>query len=528
MAIIGISIASQGSRSTGFGTQGLDLPRATDTYQASSNNPQLSTALLDGPPSFRTNPTICSTPIRQCGPLPYVDQPVSVPSYGQGPVATASNDHLHWCVVCDDPREIKTCDGFKRHMREHETRFYCMLQGPEVHTENGPKCAFCDVLHPDRRHLGMHNIQLCENKTLAERSYPRKNLLTNHLKYHKVVEPSILADQWRNTIDKKFFACGFCGSCFDSHGEQTTHIDVMHYRRSEHISNWDYNKVIRGLLSQPGVRDCWRELLATNPYLQESSLTWELALAKKLQLRLERSEETAEVLLRAAIAQSNYGRSDPGFADPQMDGSQSTQTLPHRRLWSPLHSVLDHDAMTHIQALPSRTSGQQLQQLVPHQTIESSINTRPLPPGSPTKTRSPPDSGETIMQLPHSFYAPSSVQPWASSGSGGLSPVIFPSFTRSSNPRQGAEAFTVPVQAPMRSFDPTLATQYTPRTLSPNRITLPLGQVNSSFATADQQMHFGRPQSQQSEGYDCDDLDDSSHSNMQRIVQDKVDKRRRR
>ena len=454
MATIGLSITSDDFRSTSFGTQGLDLPRATDPYYKPSNNPRPSTALLNGPPSFRTDPTICRTSVGECGTLPYVDQPGPVSVNVQGPVVTASNDHLHWCVVCDDPGEIKTCDGFKRHMREHETRFYCMLQGPVVELENGPKCAFCNVLHPDSEHLGTHNIQLCKNKSLSDRSYSRKELLTNHVKHHGILEASTLADQWRYTANKKYFACGFCGSYFDSHGEQTNHIDVIHYRRSEHISNWNYNKVIRGLLSQPGVRDYWRELLATNPYLQESSLTWEPAHAKNLQLRLERSEETGEVLLTAAIAQSNYGRSDPGFADPQMDGSQSMQTLPHRPLWSPLPSILDHDAITHVQALPLRTPGQQSQQLAPQQAIESSISKRHLHSGSHTKTGSPPDSGENVMQLPPSFYAPSSAQSWASrtgpsysAGFGELSPAVSPSLTSSTCRGQGAEAFTIPVQA---------------------------------------------------------------------------------
>ena len=458
-----------------------------------------------------------------------------MPSRGQGPVATASNDHLHWCVVCDDPGEIKTCDGFKRHMREHETRFYCMLKGPVVDTKDGPKCAFCNVLHPDSEHLSTHNIHICMKKSPADRSYSRKELLTNHLKRHGIVEGSVLADQWRYTANKKYFACGFCGSYHDSLVEQINHIDVMHYRFSENIKDWDSNKAIRGLLSQPGMRDCWRTLLATKPYLQESSLTWKPTLAKALQSRLERSEETAEILFTAAIDQSNYGRSDPGFADPQMDSSQSTQTLPHRSSWSPLPSILDHDSITNVQALPLTASHLQPQQLNQHQTIESTIGKRHLHSGSPTQFRLPPNNSGNVMQLPLSFYAPSSAQPLASrtqppytSGFGGLSSVISPSLTRSTYPRRGAEAFAVPVQAPTSNFDSTLATQHTPWTLSPNRPTSQLGHVNSSFATADHQTQFARPQEQHSEGYDDADLDDSSISNMQGIVQDNVGRRRRR
>ena len=521
MAVKDISITSQDSRSADFRTQELDLPRAPDLYRAPSNDSQPSTAILDGPPFFRTDP-ICSTSLSQCGSSPYVDQPGSVPSYGQGPVATASNDHLHWCVVCDDPREIKTCDGFKRHMREHETRFYCMLKGPVVDTEKGPKCAFCNVLHPDPEHLGTHNVHLCMNKSPADRSYSRKELLTKHLKRHGIVEAAVLADQWRYTANKKYFACGFCGSYHDSLVEQINHIDVVHYTFSENINDWDSNKAIRGLLSQPGMRDCWRTLLAANPYLQESSLTWTPTLAKKLQLRLEQSEETAEILFTAAIDQSNYGRRD----DPQMASSQSTQTLSPRPLWSPLPSILDHDSITDVQTLPLTASHLQSQQLAQDQAIESTISKHHRHSGSPTRTRLPSNSGEDVMQLPLSFYAPSSAQTLASrtqpvytSGFGGISSVISPSLASSTYPRRGAEAFTIPVQAPTSSFDTTLAIQHTPWAWSPNHPRLQLDQVNSSFATADHQMQFARPQ---------DHLDDSSNSNMQRIAQDKVCRRRRR
>ena len=500
MAIIGISTTSQESRSTDFSTQGLGLPRAPDLYRAPSSNLHPSTAVLDGPLLFRTDPTICSTSMSQCGSLPFVDQPGSVPIHGQGPVATAYNDHLHWCVVCDDPGEIKTCDGFKRHMREHETGFYCMLKGPVVDTENRPKCVFCNVLHPDSEHLGTHNIYLCINKSLADRSYSRKELLAKHLKHHGIVEASLLADQWRYTTNKKSFACGFCGSYYDSLVEQINHIDVMHYRFLENINNWDSNKAIRGLLSQPGMKDCWRILLATNPYLLGSSLTWKPTLAKALQLRLERSEETSETLFTAAIDQSNYGRSNPGFADAQMDRDQSTQAVPHRPLWSPLPSILDHDSITRVQA-----SGQQSQQQAQHQTIGSSISKRHLHSDPPTSIRLSSTSGENVMQLPLSFQAHPIGQQWASRigssyniGFEELSPVFSPSLTNSSHPWQGAKGSRPPGKVPTQNFDLALAAE-----------------------------PFARPY-EQLEGYNSYGLNDNSDSNIQPVQGSGETRRRRR
>lgn len=228
----------------------------------------------------------------------------------QSSPTAASNYHPNWCFECPNPREIKTCDGFKRHMREHETHFQCMPQGSVVRTENGPKCAFCDEPNPDKRHLTTHNLELC---TKAPRKYKRKDLLIKHLKTHNTADSSKLADQWQVTVNKKYFACGFCGSGFGSLTEQLNHIDTIHYRCSNHIDRWDSDKVIRGLLSQPVVNDHWRAALAADPRIQASHISWSPTRAKQLQYRLEMIQEPADILCKAAIYESNYGTREHGY-----------------------------------------------------------------------------------------------------------------------------------------------------------------------------------------------------------------------
>ena len=83
---------------------------------------------------------------------------------------TTSNCHHHWCFVCEDPRPITTCDGFKRHIREHEKRYYCVPRESVVVTEDVPRCAFChDVSNPDLKHLNTHSVPEC-----IGRKYTRK------------------------------------------------------------------------------------------------------------------------------------------------------------------------------------------------------------------------------------------------------------------------------------------------------------------------------------------------------------------
>lgn len=266
------------------------------------------------------------------------------------PVAN-SNDHNHWCPECEKPRIITTCKGLKRHMREHhEKRFYCMPQGPIVHTEDGPKCAFCGDLEPDRRHLSTHNVEPCASKLPAARSFSREYQLINHLKNHNVADGSVLAKQWRNAVDKKYFACGFCISWFGSHKDLVKHIDAIHYKFSEHFHDWDSDKVIRGHLSRPILNEHWRRALAANPHLRESSFKWNPKLAKNLQHRLEMSQEPEDVLCRAAMDESNHGSSH-GYVDwapvtgPEVDDSQSIQKFQPQNLLSPLPSTSEQSSI---------------------------------------------------------------------------------------------------------------------------------------------------------------------------------------
>ena len=209
-----------------------------------------------------------------------------------------------------------------------------------MYTEDGPRCAFCDKSNPDVIHLNTHQ------KGCVGRKYPRRGALIYHQKKeHGVQDSSMLADQSEHNIGKKYFACGFCVFCCGSLNEQANHIDAAHYRFSQHISHWDQDKVIRGLLSQPVVNECWRRVLAANPHLQESRFKWNPTLVKQLQHRLEMSREPAEILCNAAIDASNYSRSQHGhfesmlatdLTNQEMTTDQSIQTFQSRDALSPL------------------------------------------------------------------------------------------------------------------------------------------------------------------------------------------------
>ena len=186
----------------------------------------------------------------------------------------ASAGHPHGCPICQKDRSFGTCDGWKRHMKEHETLYPC-------------------------------NVCAASGKI---RSYSRKINLLRHLETHGFSNDasSTLADTWKKTHEKKFFGCGFCVFLCNSLTEQLSHIDSEHFRNfSSSISEWDTNKVIRGLLMQPDLSPLVQNLLG-QPFALSENLSWHPSIVHELQLRLQESNETAEDLARITVDQIDW------------------------------------------------------------------------------------------------------------------------------------------------------------------------------------------------------------------------------
>lgn len=215
--------------------------------------------------------------------------------------------HLHGCFLCETPRAIGTCDGWKRHMKEHETVFPCMQ---------------CEDSDPPGK----------------PRSYTRKANLVKHLfDTHNISNPdaSAQADTWRKTVKRKYFSCGFCVSLFYNLADQLNHIDIEHFRRLQDISGWSVSKVIKGLIQQPSVNLFWQNFFGAG-YPRSQDFTWNDSVAKNLQLRLELSVESAEDLATAAISQvtwteipqdSDEANVAGGFTNPHMEMDQNLPSV---------------------------------------------------------------------------------------------------------------------------------------------------------------------------------------------------------
>ena len=258
------------------------------------------------------------------------------------PLATStSSTHSHWCIFCENPKAMTTCDGWKRHMKEHEVIFSCMPQGPVQASDIGPRCSLCNSLFPDQEHLDAHSIQQCVTKG---RTYTRKANLVKHLEeIHRIQDGSALAEAWRITFKKRYFSCGFCIILFDNINDQLNHIDIHHFRQWEDICNWDMTKVIKGLLLQPGVDIAWHSISAN---YAESGFSWDITCNRDLQLRLELAEEAPDALAAAVFHSCTYDWSHHNYDDTGLTMGHSTRPLGTSTSMQPLAATVQDSHST--------------------------------------------------------------------------------------------------------------------------------------------------------------------------------------
>ena len=252
------------------------------------------------------------------------------------PSATStSSTHSHWCIVCENPKAITTCDGWKRHMKEHEVIFPCMPQGPVQASGSRPQCSLCGSLLPDQEHLDAHSVQQCITKA---RTYTRKANLVKHLEeVHRIQDGSALAEAWRIAFKKRYFSCGFCITLFDNINDQLNHIDIHHFRQLEDICNWDMTKVIKGLLLQSGVDIAWHGISAN---YAESGFSWDISCNRDLQLRLELADETPDSLAAAVFNNCTYDWSHHNYDDTGLTMGHSTRQISTSAPMQPLAATV--------------------------------------------------------------------------------------------------------------------------------------------------------------------------------------------
>ena len=273
-----------------------------------STNPSVRSSTSSLAPS-----TVFSTNSSYDTPRSSLGQSTSLPELPENITCSEGYRHAHWCTYGEHLKPTYTCEGWKRHEREHEVPYVCMPDGPVIETLQGKRCVLCSKIDPDDEHLAKHRVSICVGKFGEPLKKSRKTDMIKHLAKHRVHSEvaATLAEQWRYPLNKKYFSCGLCVGIFATIMERSNHIDNEHWTRGQNMGSWDVSNCIRGLLLEREVQAAWRTLLRSNNDVEESNLRWETPLAENLQLRLEKAEEPPFDLAKAALQLSNYGSIRP-------------------------------------------------------------------------------------------------------------------------------------------------------------------------------------------------------------------------
>ena len=131
--------------------------------------------------------------------------------------------------------------------------------------------------------------------------------MVQHLsKYHNVHGVSrceAIATNWKKTLSKKAWSCGFCVRTFTAFHERLKHVQV-HFEEGKTLADWDATTVVQGLLQQPGLNEAWEAKILSMPSIGLLDLAWTDAALKDLKRRLE--EGPSDDISARALADTAY------------------------------------------------------------------------------------------------------------------------------------------------------------------------------------------------------------------------------
>ena len=144
------------------------------------------------------------------------------------------------CTFCTDTFPAKY--DWQRHEKSLHLaleRWTCCPEGGmmTVPLTGCQHCVFCQQMNPTPEHLDSHNFMVCQEKTLQERTFYRKDHLRQHLKLMHGCKFGPHMEGWKSTTNELKSACGFCPSKFTSWSQRADHL-AAHFRNGADMSMW--------------------------------------------------------------------------------------------------------------------------------------------------------------------------------------------------------------------------------------------------------------------------------------------------
>ena len=145
------------------------------------------------------------------------------------------------CTFCTET--FRTKHDWQRHEKSLHLsleRWVCAPDGPRaVKPDNGElSCVFCGLANPDEAHMEAHNHSACQERTLEERTFYRKDHLNQHLRLvHNVKFVDWSMKQWKVATPEIRSRCGFCGIVMDTWTIRVDHL-AEHFKTGYSMADW--------------------------------------------------------------------------------------------------------------------------------------------------------------------------------------------------------------------------------------------------------------------------------------------------
>jgi hypothetical protein len=183
----------------------------------------------------------------------------------------AKSARIYQCTFCADTFQTKY--DWQRHEKSLHLaleKWTCAPHGGVAFLNGANRCVFCMAVDPDDDHLEAHNYSACAEKSVAERTFYRKDHLNQHLRLmHNVrFDPSM--DKWRSHTTEIISRCGFCGVTLTTWKGRADHL-ATHFKNGADMAQWQgdwgFEPVVQSLVENampPYLIGHERETL--NPY----------------------------------------------------------------------------------------------------------------------------------------------------------------------------------------------------------------------------------------------------------------------
>ncbi|WQF83479.1 Putative Homeobox domain, HTH CenpB-type DNA-binding domain, Homeobox-like domain superfamily [Colletotrichum destructivum] len=145
------------------------------------------------------------------------------------------------CTFCTET--FRTKHDWQRHEKSLHLsleRWVCSPDGPvALNPEtNQLCCVFCGEANPDQAHTEKHNHSQCQERSLEERTFYRKDHLNQHLRLvHDTKFSEWSMKSWKVATPEIRSRCGFCGCVLDSWKQRTEHLSE-HFKGGTTMADW--------------------------------------------------------------------------------------------------------------------------------------------------------------------------------------------------------------------------------------------------------------------------------------------------